>query len=242
MIEWVELNRILGAEKFAIYNYSSGPNVSRVLDYYSKRGLTEVVQWNIPVGVDTWPRENKTVEIHYFGQVVALNDCLYRNKHISEFIVNLDADEFIIPHSVNATTWAELLIELKENAQAYVFRNTFFKKEWDNAQVNIPNKSVVDKLRLVTLQKIQHERKIHSSGQRSKYFAKTNDAFQLMIHEVPRVKYITVPIEIGLLHHYRNWETVDDPPHVKVVDNTVPNKFGKRLIENVQGVWSDLGF
>ncbi|XP_045193716.2 uncharacterized protein LOC123549585 isoform X2 [Mercenaria mercenaria] len=240
IIEWVELNRILGADKFIIYNYSSAINVARVLDYYSERGLTEVVQWNLPVGVDTWPRENKTVEIYYFGQIAALHDCLYRNKGVSEFIVNLDVDEFIIPHGINVTKWSDMLMQLKQDSNVYLFRNTFFKKEWNNVGIEIQNKSLVDKHRLVTLQKLQHETEIFSPRSRSKYFAKADGVFQVMIHEVPWMKNAYVPIEIRLLHHYRDWETLDDPPNVKVLDKTVPQKFGQLLIKNVQTVWSDL--
>ncbi|XP_045194658.2 uncharacterized protein LOC123550293 [Mercenaria mercenaria] len=240
ILEWIELNRILGADKFIVYNYSSTINVAHVLEYYSKRGLTEVVQWNLPVGVDTWPRENKSVEIHYFGQVAALQDCLYRNKGVSEFIVNLDVDEFIIPHGKNVTTWSDMLRQLKHDSIVYMFRNTFFKKEWNNTGIEIHNKSLVDKLRLVTLRKLQHERKLSLPKQRSKYFAKTAGVSKVMIHEVPEVTNLVVPINIGLLHHYRNWETLNDPPQAKVLDKTVPDKFSESLIKNVLKVRSDL--
>ncbi|XP_045195020.2 uncharacterized protein LOC123550658 [Mercenaria mercenaria] len=240
IIEWIELNRLLGADKFIVYNYSSAINLAHVLEYYSKRGLTEVVQWNLPVGVDTWPREYKPVEIHYFGQIAALHDCLYRNKGVSEFIVNLDVDEFIIPHGENVTSWTEMLTQLKHDSKVYIFRNTFFKKEWSNAGIEIQNKSLVDKLQLVTLQKLQHETQISPPNQRSKYFAKSAEVSKVMIHGVPGVSHLVVPIEIGLVHHYRDWETRNDPPNVKVLDRTVPQKFGQLLIKKVKTVRVEL--
>ncbi|XP_060567242.1 glycosyltransferase family 92 protein F13G3.3-like [Ruditapes philippinarum] len=240
IIEWIELNRILGAEQFIVYNYSSGSNVQNVLEYYSKRGIVKVVPWNLPVKVDTLRRSSNKPEIHYFGQVAALHDCLYRNKGISEFIVNLDLDEFIIPHDNKSQSWSDIIQQVKQNFNAYLFRNTFFKKEWDNSGIDIQNKSFVDKLQLVTLQKLQHERKLFAPRSRSKYIAKTANVSHLMIHEVPGVYTKVVPPEVAFLHHYRDWGTTNDTPRNKVLDNTVPNKFGSTLVKNVLKVRNDI--
>lgn len=73
LVEWIELNRILGAERFLVYNYSTAINVQQVLDYYSKRGLAEVIQWHVTMRVSTFPKTKQPIEIHYFGQSAALN-------------------------------------------------------------------------------------------------------------------------------------------------------------------------
>lgn len=235
LVEWIELNRILGAEKIIVYNYSSAKNVQDVLEYYSKQGVTDVVEWNIPVTVDT-----TNPDIHYFGQVAALQDCLYRNKGVSEYVVNLDLDEFIIPHADNTQTWSDMLKQVDKNSSVYLFRNTFFKKEWNNSGIDIQNKSLVDRLKLVTLQKLQHERKMFGPSQRSKYIAKTALVSRLMIHQVPGIKQLVVPADLAYLHHYRNWESKNDPENSKVLDKTVPNKYGKILLRNVLNVRNDM--
>lgn len=244
LIEWIELNRILGAEKFVVYNYSSADNVKRVLKYYSERGLAEVVQWQLPMGVDTFPKENKPTEIYYFAQVAALQDCFYRNQFKSEFIVNIDVDEFIIPHSKNIYNWSDMIQSLSNDSGAYLFRNAFFRKEWNTTKVVIPNRYIAETFKLVTLQKVEHEKKVWLPKQRSKYIARTSDVSSLMIHDVPGIqngkKLETVPLEIGLLHHYRNWNSYNDPPDVRVVDTTVPDKFSDVLINRVTKVWSEL--
>ncbi|XP_053377892.1 uncharacterized protein LOC128547951 [Mercenaria mercenaria] len=78
LAEWIELNRILGAEKFVVYNISTSTNVDQVLGYYSRQGLVNVVQWQLPMRVSTYPKSKEPAEIHYFGQTAALNDCLFR--------------------------------------------------------------------------------------------------------------------------------------------------------------------
>ena len=64
VVQWIELNLQLGAEKCVVYNYSSALNIGLILDMYTKRNIIEVVQG-----------------CSYFGQIAALQDCLYRNKH-----------------------------------------------------------------------------------------------------------------------------------------------------------------
>jgi hypothetical protein len=73
LVEMIELNRILGAEHFVFYNYSTNSNVNHVLEYYKKMDIVEVLEWNLPMKVDTWPKKNEPVEIHYFAQLAALN-------------------------------------------------------------------------------------------------------------------------------------------------------------------------
>jgi hypothetical protein len=238
LVEWIELNKILGADKFVIYNYSSAVNVAQVLDYYTKRNTTEVIQWQLPMGVDTFPKTNKKKEIHYFGQTAALNDCLFRNKKLSKYVVNLDVDEFIIPHSKHANNWNDI-IHRKANASVYLFKNTFFRKDWEKLDIPFDSKKLADEFRLVTLQVFQHEAKIFPGKARSKYIAKTADIDYMLVHEVPRSRSVTVPADVSLLHHYRNWENPKDKLQ-RVTDTTVMEKFRTLLTKNVQKVWKDL--
>ena len=46
--EWLELNLILGADKFFVYVYSVHPNLKRVLEYYSSKGVLEVIPLSLP--------------------------------------------------------------------------------------------------------------------------------------------------------------------------------------------------
>ncbi|XP_060567228.1 uncharacterized protein LOC132726006 [Ruditapes philippinarum] len=213
LIEWIELNRILGAKKFIIYDFSSSVSVKRVLEFYSKRGLTEVVPWQLPMAVDTYPAQNISADIHYFGQLASLNDCLYRNKNISEFIVNLDLDEFIIPQSEEIFTWLDMLKQLYQQERhafsAYLFRNTFFCLEWNNSLISTLNTSFIKHYNLITLQKLEHDKNIFPARIRSKYFARTSRVSNIMIHDIlmiPYKQHFVVPPTIGLLHYYRNCE------------------------------------
>lgn len=243
LVEWLELNVILGAEKFMFYNHSSARNVARVLDLYSRRGLVNVIQWRLPMGVDTFPKTDEPVDIHYFGQLAALNDCLMRNKRISEYIVTLDLDEFIIPHSNKSFSWTDILLEIQKPHCA-VFRNVFFRKEWTRGNLTFPTIKLAEKYKLVTLLKTEHDGNIWTANQRSKYMVQTNAADLLGVHYVPRMKSgyarsSIAPLEVALLHHYRNWEEYNDT-RVRQFDDTVVRKFADALTFRVENIWSEM--
>ena len=242
LVEWIELNRILGAEFFTFYNYTSGPAVDSVLNFYRKRGVVEVIPWRLPMGDDTWPKRNTPDEIHNFGQLASSNDCLRRNREITDYLAVIDLDEFIIPRGEGVKTWADMMKGLP-NFGAYLFCNTFFRKEWNDTNVNFSNKEDAVRLKLTTLLKLDRESKILPHSLRSKYIVKPKAVEVLGIHNIWRMsdkhKHYNVPNNIGLLHHYRNWEN----PFEKVArttDKIVLDKFGPVLMDTVSQVWRQL--
>lgn len=47
IVEFFEYWRLLGAERFYLYNKSITEDVSRVLGHYRDRGIAEVLEWNL---------------------------------------------------------------------------------------------------------------------------------------------------------------------------------------------------
>ena len=85
---------MFGADKFVFYNYSSGPTVSKYLRGMERDGLVDVVPWPVPMSVDVWPPvPGHEPDVHYFAQLAALNDCLYRYMFSAAHIVFTDLDE-----------------------------------------------------------------------------------------------------------------------------------------------------
>ncbi|KAF4532512.1 hypothetical protein B566_EDAN007627 [Ephemera danica] len=48
LVEWLEINRLLGANKLVVYLYSVHPNMSRVLNYYEELGIVQVIRLTLP--------------------------------------------------------------------------------------------------------------------------------------------------------------------------------------------------
>ncbi|KAL3860062.1 hypothetical protein ACJMK2_010235 [Sinanodonta woodiana] len=247
IVEWLELNIILGADYFLIYNYSSAFNIRKVMTIYSDRGLVEVIQWPLPMHVDTWPPSDKIPEVTYFGQIAALNDCLYRSRPYTKFLINLDVDEFIIPRGSRSYKWVDMFKRLPA-ASGYIIRHTFFRKDWPDYRA-ADNKSLVsdsyvndiDKYNLVTLKKLQREPDILSNGYRSKYIVKPNDVVTVRVHDVWQYKkeqssHVVDP-SVGLLHHYRNWFK----PHegTRVLDTRML-QYQDKLVHQIRAIWSQL--
>ncbi|XP_045184464.2 uncharacterized protein LOC123542605 [Mercenaria mercenaria] len=230
LVEWIEFNRILGAEKFLLYNYSTGVNVEKVIGYYVNSGTVKVIQWDIP-----FPPENN---IEYFAQKAALNDCIFRNKNVSEFVINIDKDEYVIPHAEDLINWSQMIKLFDKNYAGYLIRHTFFRLDWKIKNQNFSERQYAEAHDLVTLTHFEHEKKIWPACHRSKYFARTAYVEFGNIHEIPRGRIFTVPTNIALLHHYRIYG--DPKQYEKVKDFTVLLKYGHTLTRNVQKIWKAL--
>ncbi|KAH3858929.1 hypothetical protein DPMN_101574 [Dreissena polymorpha] len=227
LVEWVELNILLGAEKFLVYHYSSAENIRCALQMYVKRNIVEIVQWPLPVS-----------NVYYIGQVAELQDCLYRNKAESEFVVNLDLDEFIIPRKESSRTWADIVANSKSGS--FIFCNTFFLKE--TLDMNSSSNVLAKQFKLYSLLLSKHEPKVWKHKARSKYIARTAMATSLMIHEVPisNSQIELVSEDQAMLFHYRNWENKNVSTDNFVTDETIARKYGDALVANVKRTWNEI--
>nr|KAG5702998.1 hypothetical protein BaRGS_014821 [Batillaria attramentaria] len=119
VIETMELVKILGADHVTAYVTSVSGNVRRVLQHYVTRTFMHVHMWR-----------NPPQPVHYYGQIAAINDCLFRMRHASKLVVFTDLDEVIVPHVHG--TWSAMLDSLRQRTNdsdhiaVFTFRNAFF--------------------------------------------------------------------------------------------------------------------
>lgn len=111
LVQSIDFMTVLGAEHFMVYNFSISKHTDAILRHYQKRGILTVLQWPLP-----------TLESWYLGQVTILNDCLFRNRNVSEFVVFLDTDELIIPR-LHSSWWD--MIQAIENSSYSSSKNPF---------------------------------------------------------------------------------------------------------------------
>ena len=217
-VEMVEINRLFGAQKIIMYNHTLGADIVPYLNSYIREGVIEVVSWQIPVAVDVWPPQpGHQADIHYFGQLAAMNDCLYRMMSSVRYIAFTDMDELAVPRLHH--NWLELIQHVQKlhgvnkKIGAYTFKNTFFKLDFpsDEEYSEIP---IIKELKTRTLLKTRREPKIFDAGDRSKMIVDVRGVEIMGIHNVWKfnqdyTEYV-LPEELGLLHHYRFWDTPDD--------------------------------
>ena len=230
LIEWIELNKILGADKFIFYNFSCTPFVSRVINSYVKSGKISVLDWKLPQQTT-----NNKNGLHYFGQLSALNDCLLRNRGNTEFIVNTDLDEFIIPKQDDVLTWDQMLQQLPKH-DVYLFLNAFFTPKRINSLTNYSWYEEATKLNLITLLRLTRDLKVLDVSERTKYFARAETTNILGTHKVIKTsgKVLVVPPGSALLQHYRRrYINATEGPF----DDTILKKYKDKLMKSVSKKW-----
>lgn len=161
-----------------------------LLQKYQAKGYVNILKWSLPIG------NLKKSEVHYFGQMAALNDCLYRTKGYSSYIAVLDVDEFIIPQNETDKTWNDILKRLPISS-AYIFRSVYYVRN-DTSR----NTSGA----LVTQSGLLRDSFIFGSHKRSKYIAKVDKVETMGIHFIWKLidgSEHTVDPSVGLVHHYR---------------------------------------
>jgi len=224
-----QVHRIFGADRFVFYNHSIGSHVTAHLRRYAAEGVVSaVVPWRVPVAVDMWPPDPKEEpEIHYFAQLAALNDCLYRMMFRARFVVMVDLDEVLVPR--RRSHWRPMLEDATARWRrrfvsfdplrtvddifpgAYLIQNVFFRLNWEDDEV-AGNDTRVRRLDLVTLRKTRREDRPFPPYSRSKYVAWTRAVAMLGVHSVmefvddTRAMPVLVNERFALLHHYREWD------------------------------------
>lgn len=89
LVEFLELNQLLGVRHFTFYNDTLGSEAGCVLSDYAQRGLVNILPWKLNMVSQK--------EIRTENLFAALNDCLYRSMYRYQYVMLVDLDEFIIP-------------------------------------------------------------------------------------------------------------------------------------------------
>ncbi|KAG7225891.1 hypothetical protein INR49_014319 [Caranx melampygus] len=128
----LEMYRLLGVDRVVIYNTSCGPDLDRLLQSYSQEGFVEMVPWPIDEHMNPstgWLFSKYGGDVHYFGQLATLNECIYRSMDRSRYVLLNDIDEIIMPYQHNnLTSLMNMLQQQKPNARVFLIENHIFPK------------------------------------------------------------------------------------------------------------------
>ncbi|XP_034432874.1 uncharacterized protein LOC117756456 [Hippoglossus hippoglossus] len=129
----LEMYRLLGVGRVVIYNTSCGPELERLLQIYSQDGFLEIVPWPIHQHLNPskgWLFSEHGGDVHYFGQLATLNECIYRSMERSRYVLLNDIDEIIMPYQHdNLMSMMNMLQEQHPNAGVFIIENHFFPKK-----------------------------------------------------------------------------------------------------------------
>jgi hypothetical protein len=138
LVEWIELNYILGVGKIYMYQLANSPRTMKILDYYQKNGKIEVINTSLPAGIPNEPLIRhaflkKRLNVKRQTELLPYNDCFYRNMYKYDYIAVVDIDEVFIPKKHQ--NWTELLKDLEAKSlkakpttghSSFVFHNVYF--------------------------------------------------------------------------------------------------------------------
>ncbi|CAG5115939.1 unnamed protein product, partial [Candidula unifasciata] len=98
IIEWFELQRMLGVDKVLIYNLGVPERVRRVFRFYQEIGVLDLQPYELPgdpANRTLMEKEKRRMQFHH-DESMAVLECRQRMAGYS-YVISHDLDEFIIP-------------------------------------------------------------------------------------------------------------------------------------------------
>ncbi|XP_071110398.1 uncharacterized protein [Haliotis cracherodii] len=203
LVTALETSRYLGTDKFLIYNYSIPEEVNKVLLHYEREGIVEMRNWKLPFPPD---------QIHYWGQMASIHDCVFSQLGVAKYVLLADVDEIVVPKKhISLVALADRLLNAKkpdpQNVYgALMFQNAFFPIYESETKVKFPEKKDAKKFKMHAFLHT-YRSCINKPGDRSKILVKPEVVNLIHVHEMekflPGRKMYVVSPKVALMHHYR---------------------------------------
>ncbi|XP_066499340.1 glycosyltransferase family 92 protein C33H5.2-like [Hoplias malabaricus] len=243
----MEMYKLLGVQHVVIYNTSCGPDLEKLLQHYRREGILEVVPWPIDQFLTPsagWDSKIHSGELQYYGQLVTLNECIYRNMYQSRYVLLHDTDEIIMPKKqANLPLLMQSLQSKHKNVGVFIVENQIFPKtlfeetghfkrpEWKN----IPGVNI--------LEHIYKEPDTTEIFNPAKMIVDPRSVVQTSVHSpLQTLKDVyRVPVDVCYVVHVRNPIQEGLTKDQMRVDIRVWN-FEKELVANVDRALESSGF
>ncbi|XP_030064002.1 uncharacterized protein LOC115473303 [Microcaecilia unicolor] len=244
-IHSMEMYKLLGAQKVIIYKTNCSQLMEKLLQYYITEGTVEVISWPIKDYLNTsskWHYSMDAKDIGYYGQITALNDCIYRNMYTSKYVLLNDLDEIILPFKHwNWTTMMEYLQEQNPNHGVFLFENHIFPVTVSTSDFNILSWHNVPGVNI--LQHIYREPDRPNVFNNRKIILNPRIVYQTSVHLVlkPSDANLKVSSDIAIIFHCREPHQAHLPKQSLIRDATIW-KYSSLLIRNVNHVLNETMF
>ncbi|XP_060946733.1 uncharacterized protein LOC133023676 [Limanda limanda] len=233
----LEMYRLLGVDRVVIYNTSCGPELNRLLQIYSQDGFLEIVQWPIHQHLNPskgWLFSEHGGDVHYFGQLTTLNECIYRSMGRSRYVLLNDIDEIIMPYQHDDLMSLMNMLEGQHpNTGAFLIQNHIFSNKHfePSGRFHLPRWNGLPGVNI--LEHIYKETLMTDGYHPHKLIVQPRLVEQTSVHEVIKQmgKNFKVPQEICRIIH------ICKIPRVLTLEQlTVDNRlwdFHRKLVPNV---------
>ncbi len=211
---FIEFHRLQGVEIFTLYVMNIDHNTLSFLrkTYGGTNGILDIVKWTDHL--------HEKEPIHYYGEILANNDCLYRNMNKVKYLAFLDLDEAIVPRRYD--NWGTMLEEIDQGyLDSFIFVNSIFMKTEQIDKTMLNNNQL-----LIADDKLCHDVQLpvyftnynkatcyFSYFSRSKLIVKPDLIMDTGIHgvcnRINNTTHYLVPTESALSQHYRSVPTIE---------------------------------
>ncbi|XP_012944882.1 uncharacterized protein LOC106013507 [Aplysia californica] len=230
VIEWFELQMLLGVSKVLMYDLGVTDPVKRVLNYYQRLGFLDLQPYEL-VG----PPRNRSLSEKFkrmpqfsHDETLSVYDCRQRLMDYT-FVLGHDLDELVIPRQdVTLPEFFKAHLETYQDAAGFEFDTEFFIYNWGASS---PKEDLmVTRFQRCTLphrectKYVYLPRRVHS--------VETHNIFPRKLYKVYRL-----PKTEAILHHYRRcpddvWPTCEPDT---IIDD-VMMRYKHKLLPRVQAV------
>ncbi|XP_022830349.1 uncharacterized protein LOC111359129 [Spodoptera litura] len=129
LVEWLQLIKHFGVNKFYIYILRIHRNMRKVLKYYVEQGFVVVTEIDHPPQISGLKQSIIDRDFRDLRrELLPLNDCLYRNILRHAWLLSIDLDEIIVPppnETLSSIIEAQIANRSGRAFDALVFRNFF---------------------------------------------------------------------------------------------------------------------
>ena len=226
LVQWIEFHRLIGFQKFAVYNSTDTyGQLSSLINIYTQKypNLVDIIQWNFSSLALT-----DVMSTRYF-QTEALHDCLIRYGDQSEWLGMIDLDEYIVP----LPPYKTIADYLNQNfgrrivGSINLWSQFFYTKEANNYTAEEKNTSCL------VIERFTFRANSRYKKEREKFLYRPRFVQYLSIHhhlvglskEQPYDHHIT-------LAHYVSIDSIRYFPYgdgTKVLDTSIRDKYAKRV-------------
>lgn len=196
-VEAMEVNQILGASAFVLYNHSGHGVIRPFAMHYMRRGVLDFYNWPL--------RDSLLNNTFNYAQNAIINDCLYRYMHQVKYLIFVDFDEVLVPHKHKK--WQEMLSHIKcQRWSTVIAKNTFFRLDY-SPDTRYSKNEDWKPFHLNTLSKTLRDNYTWPCSKRSKYVAIPEEVIIAGVHSAHQTvgPQCCVSEDLALLHHYRFW-------------------------------------
>ncbi|CAL1534833.1 unnamed protein product [Lymnaea stagnalis] len=132
VIEWFEVQRLLGVDKVLMFDMGNPENLTRVLRYYQDLGILDLQPYELPGAPPNrtlMERDKRTYQFHH-DESMAVLECRQRMAGYT-YVMSHDVDEFIIPRrNVGLKQFFKEKMEMYQDSAGFYFDAEFFIYNW----------------------------------------------------------------------------------------------------------------